>query len=105
VYVGPGAVVEEGARAGSLAVLGAGSTLARGAIVEGAVIGARASVGAGSVVTGSIVGDDAAVGAACEVRNLSVVGPGASLGSGNALDHGLRIGAGQEIPDRALRFS
>jgi mannose-1-phosphate guanylyltransferase len=105
VYVGPGAVVEEGARAGSLAVLGAGSTLARGAVVENAVVGARAAVGASTAVTGSIVGDDATIGDGCEVRNLSVVGPDASLGAGNVLDHGLRIGAGEEIPDRALRFS
>ncbi len=105
VYVGRDAVVEAGARAGSLAVLGQGSRLGEGAVVENAVVGARASVGAGSVVVGSIVGDDAEVGPGCGVRNLAVVGPGASLGSGNELDHGLRIGAGQRIPEKALRFS
>ncbi len=105
VYIGPGAVVEDGARAGSLAVLGAGSHLARGALVENAVIGARSTVGAASAVVGSIVGDDADVGPGCEVRNLAVIGPGVKLGRGNAVDHGLRIGADQSIPDVALRFS
>lgn len=105
VYIGPDAVVEAGARVGSLAVLGAGSRLAEGAIVENAVVGARTRVGRGSVVVGSLVGDDAELGPGCEVRNLAVVGPGASLGSGNALDHGLRIGADQRIPEQALRFS
>jgi mannose-1-phosphate guanylyltransferase len=105
VYVGPGAVIEDGARAGSLAVVGAGSKLARGALVENAVVGARAEIGAASVVVGSVVGDDAAVGPGCEVRNLAVVGPGVKLGRGNTLDHGLRIGADQQIPDLALRFS
>jgi mannose-1-phosphate guanylyltransferase len=105
VYVGPGAVVEDGARAGSLAVLGAGSQLARGALVESAVIGARATIGAASAVVGSIVGDDAQIGPGCEVRNMAVVGPGVELGRGNALDHGLRVGADQKIPDLALRFS
>jgi mannose-1-phosphate guanylyltransferase len=105
VYVGPGAVVEEGARAGSLAVLGRGSRLAAGAVVENAVVGAGASVGEGSLVVGSIVGEEAELGADCEVRNLAVVGPGARIGAGNELDHGLRIGAGQEIPEGALRFS
>ena len=33
------------------------------------------------------------------------VGPGATLGDGNVLDHGLRVGAGQSIPSEALRFS
>ena len=45
VYVGPGAVVEVGARAGSLAVVGAGARLGRGAVVENAVIGAGAADG------------------------------------------------------------
>jgi NDP-sugar pyrophosphorylase family protein len=105
VYVGPRAIVEDGARAGSLAVLGEGSRLARGSLVENAVVGARATIGAATVVVGSVVGDDAELGPGCEVRNLSVVGPGVRLGRGNALDHGLRIGADQTIPDLALRFS
>ena len=105
VYVGPGAVVEAGARAGSLAVLGAGARVGAGAIVESSVLGAGATVGAHAILVGSVVGDGAEVGEACEVRNLAVVGPGARLGRGNALDHGLRIGADQVIPDGALRFS
>ncbi len=105
VYVGPGAVVEDGARAGSLAVVGAGAHLARGALVESTVIGARVKIGAATAVVGSIVGDDAELGPGCEVRNLGVIGPGAKLGRGNAIDHGLRIGADQRIPDLALRFT
>jgi mannose-1-phosphate guanylyltransferase len=105
VYVGPGAVVERGARVGSLAVLGAGGRVGAGAVVENSVVGARTTIGAGAVLVGSVVGDDAALGADCEVRNLAVVGPGATLGSRNALDHGLRISADQTIPDEALTFS
>ena len=105
VYVGPGAVVEDGARLGSLAVLGAGARLAEGCVVENAVVGTRTRDGARASVVGSIIGDDARVGAGCELHNLAVVGPGAELGARNALDHGLRIGAGQQIPDDAIRFS
>ena len=78
VYVGPGAIVESGARVGSLAVLGEGSRLGENAVVENAVVGARATVGAGSVVVGSVIGDDAELGDGCELRNLAVIGPGAS---------------------------
>ena len=105
VYVGPGAVVEEGARLGSLAVLGAGARLGQRGTVENAVVGARTRIGAGASVVGSVVGDDAELGAGCELHNLAVVGPGADVGEGNVLDHGLRIGAGQSIPREALRFS
>ena len=105
VYVGHGAVVAEGARLGSLAVLGAGSRLEQGGVVENAIVGARTSIGAGASVVGSILGEDAEIGAGCALHNLAVVGPGARVGTGNVLDHGLRIGAGQSIPDEALRFS
>ena len=105
VYVGPEAVVERGARAGSLAVLGGGARVGAGAVVESSVLGAGATVGPGSALIGSVVGDHASVGASCDVRNLAVVGPGAKLGRGNTVDHGLRIGADQSIPDEALRFS
>jgi mannose-1-phosphate guanylyltransferase len=105
VYVGAGAVVGPSARVGSLAVLGHGSQLGEGAIVENAVVGARAIVGARSSVIGSVLGDDVILGAGCEARNLAVVGPGAELGDANELDHGLRIGADQRIPAKALRFT
>jgi mannose-1-phosphate guanylyltransferase len=105
VYVGPNAVVDAGARLGSLAVLGAEARLGEGCLVENAVVGARTGVGAGASVVGSIVGDDVELGARCELHSLAVVGPGARIGEGNVLDHGLRIGAGQSIPAEALRFS
>jgi mannose-1-phosphate guanylyltransferase len=105
VYVGPGAVVEEGARLGSLAVLGAGARLAARGVVENAVVGARTRIGEGASVIGSVVGADAELGAGCELHNLAVVGPGAKVGRGNVLDHGLRIGADQTIPSEALQFS
>ena len=105
VHVGPGAVVEAGARAGSLAVIGAGAHLSTGALVESSVIGVGARLGRDASVIGSIVGDGAELEADCEVRNLAVLGPGAWLGAGNVLDHGLRVGADQRIPEGALQFS
>lgn len=105
VYVGPHAIVESGARLGSLAVLGAGARLEQGGVVENAVVGAHATVGAGVSVVGSIVGDGAVIGRGSELHNLAVVGPGATVGGGNVLDHGLRVGAGQHIPEGALRFT
>jgi mannose-1-phosphate guanylyltransferase len=92
-------------RAGSLAVIGAGAHVGEGTVVENAVVGAGAVVGGHASVLGSIVGDEAVLGSHCEVKGLAVLGPGAQLGDGNVLDHGLRVGAGQSIPERALQFS
>ena len=99
VYVGAGA------RIGSLAVIGAGARVGDGATDEFAVGGAGATVGRDADVSGSIVGERAEVGAGCVVAGLSVVGPGATVGDGNMLDHGIRIAAGETIAPNALRFS
>jgi mannose-1-phosphate guanylyltransferase len=105
VYVGPGAVLGAGVRAGSLAVVGAGARLEAGTVVENAVIAAGATIGEASTVIGSIVGADVRLGSGCTVAGMAVVGPGATLGPGNHLDHGVCVGAGATIPEEALRFS
>ena len=71
-----------------------------GGVVENAVVGARTTVGEGTIVVGSVIGDDAELGIGCALHNLAVVGPGAKLGDGNVLDHGLRVGAGPDDPRR-----
>lgn len=104
VYVGPGAVLEAGVRAGSLAVVGAGARLAAGAVVENAVVGERSEIGAGTSVIGSVVASTACVGPSCTVAGMAVVGPAASLGGDNHLDHGVRVAADVVIPEGALTF-
>lgn len=105
VYVGADAEIGPDARVGSLAVIGAGARVGSGALVERAIVGAGAAVGSGCTVSGAIVGEDAVLGDGCELRGLAVVGPGAMLGKGNMLDHGIRIAAGEAIADDTLRFS
>jgi len=104
VYVGPGAELGAGVRAGSLAVIGAGARLGAGAVVENAVVGAEAVLGDGTSVIGSIVGAGAQIGAGCAIAGLTVVGPGARLGAHSELDHGVRVAADATIPAGALRF-
>jgi mannose-1-phosphate guanylyltransferase len=105
VYVGAGAVIEAGARIGSLTVVGAGAWIGARAEIDSSVVAAGARVGEATIVIGSIVGEQAEVGAGCQVRGLSVVGPGARVGEGNMLDHGIRIAAGETISPDALTFS
>jgi mannose-1-phosphate guanylyltransferase len=105
VFVGEGARIAAGARIGSLAVIGANTVIGEGASIESSVIGAGAKVGPRTHVSGSIVGEQAELGVDCEVRGLSVVGPGARVGDRNMLDHGVRIAAGESIAAEALQFS
>jgi len=105
VFVGRGARIAGDARIGSLAVIGAHAVIGEGASIESSVIGAGATVGARTQVSGSIVGERAELGEECEVRGLSVVGPGAKVGDRNMLAHGVRIAAGETIAAGALQFS
>jgi mannose-1-phosphate guanylyltransferase len=105
VFVGSGARIGPGARIGSLAVIGAGAVIGKDASVESSVIGAGAVIGPGTTVSGSIVGERAEIGADCEVRGLSVVGPGAKVGDRNMLDHGMRVAADETIAADAVSFS
>ena len=105
VFVGEGAKIGAGARIGSLAVIGANAVVGEGASVESSVIGAGAVVGARTDVSGSIVGEHAELGADCDVRGLCVVGPGARVGDGNMLDHGMRVAADETIAAGAVSFS
>jgi mannose-1-phosphate guanylyltransferase len=86
-------------------VIGAGARIGDGASIESSVIGAGAVVGPRTNIVGSIVGEQARIGAGCEVSGLCVIGPGAEVGDGNMLDHGMRIAADQRISSGAISFS
>jgi mannose-1-phosphate guanylyltransferase len=105
VYIGPRAVIEAGTRIGSLAVVGADAHVGAGVEIDSSVVGAGSRIGDRTTINGSIVGEETEIGAGCHVRGLSVVGPGARVGDGNMLDHGVRIAAGETIAPNALSFS
>ena len=86
-------------------MIGAGARIGDRAAIESSVVGAGATVGSGTNVFGAIVGERAELGVDCDVRGLAVVGPGAKVGDGNMLDHGLRIAADETIAAGAVTFS
>jgi len=86
-------------------VIGAGARIGDDACIESSVVGAGAVVGPRTHVAGSIVAERAEIGAGCEVRGLCVVGPGAEVGDGNMLDHGMRVAADQTIAAGTVSFS
>ena len=79
--------------------------MGRGVRIDSSVVAAGARVGERASVIGSIVGERATIGAGSQVHGLAVVGPGAEVGEGNMLDHGVRIASDVTIPPGALTFS
>ena len=99
VVVGSGCVVEAGAVVGPGVVLGPGAHVAAGARVSGAAVLADAVVGPGATVRDAILCPGARLGAGSSATGAAVVGPGVSVGSGNALEPGARLFPGDDLPD------
>ncbi|MCL2562576.1 MAG: sugar phosphate nucleotidyltransferase [Oscillospiraceae bacterium] len=96
-YIGKGAVLEQGAKLGPHAIIGAGSHIASGAsvsrsMVDGALIGQDARL------DGAIVGRNVSVRRGGILGEGSVIGDGTILGEDSVVDAKVRIWPGKELP-------
>ena len=85
-------------------VLGVGSSVGSGAVVEGCVVFDSASIGAGAVVRDSIIGRGAIIGDGTVISD-AVIGDQAYIGPGNELAHGMRVWPGVRMESTSIRFS
>ena len=102
--IGAGCEVAEGARVGSLVVLGRDVTVGPGSTLERAVVLDGAHIGAGCELRDCIVCEGAVVGNATKVTGGAVLGEGVSIGADNVVTRGARIFPGVDLPDRAIEF-
>jgi mannose-1-phosphate guanylyltransferase len=102
--LGAGSTVAFGAIVGGRTVLGENVTVGAGAHVESSVLLDGASVGERSTVRGSIVGPGAQIGDRCHVADGVVLGEGVKIGSDNVLTAGARIFPGVQLPEGAIKF-
>jgi NDP-sugar pyrophosphorylase family protein len=87
VLIGAGARVDGGAvLAGS--VIGPGALVGAGARVERSILLAGAQVSENAVVTDSVVGPDAILKPEAQLRDLTLVGEGASIAAGTRISGG-----------------
>ncbi len=102
--VGEGSTVARGAIVGGRVTLGRGVRVAEGAHIENSVVLDGASIGPATRVSSSIIGPRASIGGHCHIEGGVVLGDGVKLGSGNVLRAGARLSPGVELPDGAIRF-
>src|SRR5271165_2320194 len=98
VRVGPGAHV------GSLAVLAHDVSIGAGSTVERTVILDGAEIGEGCTLRDCIVAAGCRVGARTRITGGAVLGEGVTVGADNVIAHGARIFPGVALPDEAIRF-
>jgi mannose-1-phosphate guanylyltransferase len=102
--LGAGSTVAFGAIVGGRTVLGENVSVGAGAHIESSVLLDGASVGVRSTVRGSIVGPGAQIGDHCHVDDRVVLGEGVKVGSDNVLTAGARIFPGVQLPEGAIKF-
>jgi mannose-1-phosphate guanylyltransferase len=99
-----GSIIAEGARVGSLAVLGQDVKVGAGSIVERAVVLNGADIGPRCVVRDCIVGAGVRLGRGTHIEGGAVLGEGVTVGADNLITAGARIFPGVTLPDGAIRF-
>jgi mannose-1-phosphate guanylyltransferase len=99
-----GVWIAEGARVGSLVVLGEGVSVGAGSSVERAVVLRGSRIGDGCELRDCIVAPGCEVGAGTKITGGAVLGEGVRVGARNAIGRGIRIFPGVQLPDGAIEF-
>jgi mannose-1-phosphate guanylyltransferase len=99
-----GVRVAAGAHVGSLVVLGEDVSIGAGATVERSVILNGAEIGEGCMLRDCIVAAGVRVGARTAISGGAVLGEGVTVGADNVIAHGARIFPGVELGDGAIKF-
>jgi len=99
-----GVRVADGAHVGSLAVLADNVSIGAGTTVERAVILNGAEIGENCTLRDCIVAAGCRVGARTHITGGAVLGEGVTVGADNVISRGARIFPGVELPDGAIKF-
>jgi mannose-1-phosphate guanylyltransferase len=96
--------IGDGAHVGALVVLGDGVDVGAGTSIERAVVLQGAEIGEDCVLRDCVVAAGTRIGARTHISGGAVLGEGVTVGADNVLTHGARVFPGVSLPDGAIRF-
>jgi mannose-1-phosphate guanylyltransferase len=99
-----GVRIAEGAHVGSLVVLAQDVSVGAGASIERSVVMNGAQIGEGCVLRDCIVAAGARIGDRTQITGGAVLGEGVTVGADNVITGGARIFPGVTLPDGAINF-
>ena len=102
--IGAGSSVAEGAIIGGRTVLGRDVVVHEHAHIDSSVILDGCEIGAGARISGAILGPGVKIGERCHIDGRVVIGADVSVGAGNRLTAGMRIFPGVQLPAGAVSF-
>lgn len=91
VYIGRGSRIRAGAVIDSYTVIGENSTINRGASVKRTVVGSGVVIGSNSEIRGAVICDRAVIRGGASVFEQSVIGEGSLVGEGAIVKPGVRV--------------
>ena len=104
LLIGDGCRIGAGARLTGPVTLGAGCIIGDHAVVEDAMLWEHVRVGPSTVVQTAILARDTAIAGNVQITGGAVVADGCRLAADNRLQHGIRLGPGLDLPERAITF-
>jgi mannose-1-phosphate guanylyltransferase len=99
-----GVHVAESAHVGSLVVLGQDVSVGAGTSIERSVVMNGAQIGEGCVLRDCILAAGARIGPRTQITGGAVLGEGVTVGADNVITRGARIFPGVNLPDGAINF-
>ena len=99
-----GVRVAEGAHVGSLVVLAQDVSVGAGTSIERSVVMNGAQIGEGCVLRDCILAAGTRIGARTQITGGAVLGEGVTVGADNVITRGARIFPGVTLPDGAINF-
>jgi mannose-1-phosphate guanylyltransferase len=96
--------IAAGAHVGSLVVLGAGVDVGAGTTIERSVVLQGAAVGAGCTLRDCIVAAGVRIGDGTVISGGAVLGEGVTIGARNVLTRGVRIAPHTDLPEGSITF-
>jgi mannose-1-phosphate guanylyltransferase len=99
-----GCTIAAGAHVGSLVVLGEGVSVGAGSTVERSVVLNGAEIGADCVLRDCIVAAGVRIGDGSEISGGAVLGEGVTVGERNVLSRGVRVFPQTDLPEGAITF-
>jgi mannose-1-phosphate guanylyltransferase len=99
-----GVRIAEGAHVGSLVVLAQDVSVGAGTSIERSVVMNGAQIGEGCVLRDCILAAGARIGPRTQITGGAVLGEGVTVGADNVITRGARIFPGVTLPDGAINF-
>ena len=104
IVMGKDCIIEERVEISGPSVLGSGCVAGQGSVIDEAVLWQNVKLGKNVTVKNSVIGNDTIVRENTLITDGSIVSDNVIIGSGNKLEHSIKVWAGKTIEDNAISF-